>query len=88
MGGKGSSLKILQEVEIWPYEQMAYAQPRICPREWDAQTPLGFWDTTRSLNIGRTTRPYNNHQKKKKKRKKKEKKRTCRIVDFAVPVDH
>ena len=58
---------------------MVYAPPRICPRERDAQTPLGFWDTTGSLNLGQTTRSYNNQQQKK---------RTCRIVDFAVPADH
>ena len=31
----------------------------------------------KSPDLGQTTRPYNNQQKK----------RTCRIVDFAVPVD-
>ena len=33
MGGEGDPLKIVQEIEIWPYEQMIYAQPRICPGE-------------------------------------------------------
>ena len=56
---------------------MIYAQPRICPGKWDAQTPLRFWDTNGSRNLGKMTRPYNNN-----------KKRTCGIVDFAVPVDH
>ena len=32
---------------------MVYAQPRICPGEWDAQTPLGFWDTNGSPNLAR-----------------------------------
>ena len=41
---------------------MVYAQAKICPGEWDAQTPLGFWDTNESLNIGQTTRPTNNQQ--------------------------
>ena len=57
---------------------MVYAQLRICPREWDAPTLLGFWDTNRSLNLGQTTRSYNSQQKK----------RTCRIVTFAVSVDN
>ena len=57
---------------------MIYAQPRICPGEWDAQTPLGFWDTNRSPNLSQTARYYNNQQKKK----------TCKIVDFTVPADH
>ena len=47
LGGKSDPLGIVQETEIWPCEQMVYAQPRICPREWAAQTPLGFWDTNR-----------------------------------------
>ena len=57
---------------------MVYAQSRICPGEWYTQTPLGFWDTNRSPNLGQTTRLYNNQQKKK----------TSEIVDFPVPVDH
>ena len=27
---------------------MVYVQPRICPGEWDAQTPQVFWDTNGS----------------------------------------
>ena len=54
---------------------MLYAQSRICPGEWDAQTPLGFWDTNGSPNLGQRC---NNQQKKK---------RTCRIVDFSVTAD-
>ena len=57
---------------------MVYAQIRIHPGKWDAQTSLGFWDTNRSPNLGQTTRPSNKQQKK----------RTCQIVDFAVPADH
>ena len=56
---------------------MVYAQPRICPREWDAQIPLEFWDTNRSPNLGKKTRPSNN-----------KKKRTWQIVDFAILADH
>ena len=47
--------------------------------ENETQTLLGFWDTNGSPNHGQTTRPYDNLQKKE---------RTCRIVDFAIPVDH
>ena len=30
-----------------------YTQPRICPRECDALTPLGFWDKTDHLILAR-----------------------------------
>ena len=50
---------------------MVYAQPRICPREWKAQTPLGFWETNGSPNLGQRARSYNDQQEKKKKKKKK-----------------
>ena len=50
---------------------------------------MGLWHTNGSLNLGQTTRPYNNQQKKKKKKKKKKKrKRNCKIVDFAISADH
>ena len=62
---------MVKESEIWPDEQIVYAQPRICPGEWEAPTPLGFWDTNGSPNLGQTTRPYDNQQQKKKKKKKK-----------------
>ena len=45
--------------------------------ENDTQARLGFWYTNGSPNLGQATRPYNNSQKKW----------TCKIVDFAVPVD-
>ena len=45
LGRQGDLLGIVQEFEIWLYEQMIYAQPRICPGEWIVQTPLEFWDT-------------------------------------------
>ena len=64
LGGQSDSLGIVQEIELWPYEQMVYAQPKICPGEWDPQTLLGFWDTNWSPNFGQTTRPYNNQQKR------------------------
>ena len=58
---------------------MVYAQPSIWPEEWGTQTPMGFWYTNGSPNLGQTTRPYNNQQKKK---------RTCKIVDFAFSAEH
>ena len=58
---------------------MLYAQPRTCPRKWYTQTPVGLWYTNGSPNLGPKTKSYNNQQKKK---------RICKIVDFAVPVDH
>ena len=27
--------RIVQEIEIWPYDRMVYAQPIICPGKWD-----------------------------------------------------
>ena len=59
---------IVQEIEIWPYEQIVYAQLRICPGEWDAQNSPGFWDTNGSLNLGQTAIPRDSPQKKKKKK--------------------
>ena len=44
---------------------MVYAQPRINPGEWDAQTLVGFWDTNGSPNLSQTTGPQNNQQEKK-----------------------
>ena len=72
MGGEGDPLGIVQEIEIWPYEQVVYAQPRICSGEWDTQTSLGFWDTSRSPNLSQMTRPTDNKKKKKKKKKRRE----------------
>ena len=57
---------IVQEIEIWPYEQMLYAQPRICSGEWDEQTLHRFWDTNGSPNLSQTTRLSNNQQEKEK----------------------
>ena len=56
---------------------MIYAQPRICLGKWDAQTPLGFWHTNESSNIGQMTRHNNDNEKKT----------TCRIVYFALLAD-
>ena len=62
--GHDIPLGIVLEIEVWTYEQMVYAQPRICLGEWDAQTPMIFCDTNESPNLGQTTRPYNNQQKR------------------------
>ena len=72
---QGNPLWIVQEIEIWPYEQMVYAQPSICPAKLDATTPQGFLDTNGSPNLGQ-------------KSQQEQKKRTCKIVDFTIPVDH
>ena len=42
---------------------MVYTQSSVCIGKWDAQTPLGFWDTNGSPNLGQTTRPYNKEKK-------------------------
>ena len=55
---------IVQELRIWLYEQMVYAQSNTCPEEWDTQTPMGFWHINGSPNLSQTTRPYNNQQKR------------------------
>ena len=57
---------------------MVYAQPRICPGEWDAETPLGFWDTNDHLMSARWSDIIII----------KKNERTCWIMDFAVPADH
>ena len=69
----------MQEIYIRPYHQIVYAKARIRSGDWDTQTSLGFWDTSRSPNSSREPRPCD-------QRKKKE--RTCRIVDFSVSADH
>ena len=45
---------------------MVYSQPRICPGEWDSQTPMGFLETNGSTDLGQTTRPSDRQQKKKR----------------------
>ena len=49
-------------IEIWPYEQMLYAQFRISPGKLDIQTPQGFWHSNKSPNLGQTTRNHHNQQ--------------------------
>ena len=57
-------MEIGQGIEIWPYEQMVYAQFRIRPGKWDAQTSQRFWHTNGSPNIDQTTRPSDSQQKR------------------------
>ena len=70
--------ELCKKIQIWPYEQMVYTQPSICPGKWDTKTPQRFWHTSSSPNLGQTTRPYDDQQNT----------RNCRIMVFAVPVDH
>ena len=53
---------------------MVYAQPSICPGEWDTKGPMEFWHINGSPNFGQTTRPYNSQQKKTKKNKNEKQK--------------
>ena len=65
---------------------MVYAQTRIRPTQWDAQSSLGFWDTNGSSNLGQTTKPWDSQLQKKERKEKK--RRTSWRVDFAVPADY
>ena len=53
-------LGIVQEIEIWPYEQMVHAQRIIHPGEWNVQNSLGFWNTNESPNPNQKTRLSDN----------------------------
>ena len=55
-GGKGDPLRIVREIQIWPYYQMVYTPTRICLSEWDTQNSLGFWDTNGSPKSIQKTR--------------------------------
>ena len=59
LGGEYYPLRIVQEIEIWPYYQMVYAETRISSGKCEAQNSLGFWDTNRSPNAGQKTRSSN-----------------------------
>ena len=62
---------------------MVYAQPRNCPRKWDAQNSMGFWDTNGLSNLGQATWLIDCQQQQQQQQNKK----YCRMVDFAVPAD-
>ena len=55
---KGDPPGIVQEFKIWLYEQVVFAQPKICPGEEDE-----FWDTNGSY-LGMTIRPGDSQQNK------------------------
>ena len=65
MSGQGDLQGTAQETEIWKYEQIVYAQTRICLDERNTQTALWFWDTNGSLNLGQITTHYDKIQKNK-----------------------
>ena len=64
-GCVGNPLGIVQESEIWPYQQMACVQTRICLGEWDTWNSVGFWDKKRSPNPDQTIRHSNSFLKKR-----------------------
>ena len=70
----------MQEIEIWPYEQMLYAQPASILENDKHELHWHFAIQT-DLVISARRPGIIIIQKKKKKR-------TYKIVDFAVPVDH
>ena len=47
--------RIVQEIEIWPCEPVAYVRLRISSGKWDAQDSLWFLNTNRSPNPSQTT---------------------------------
>ena len=63
---------------IWQYEPVVYAQHRICPGEWVAQSSLGFYIQTNPLIPDQVIA----------NKEKKIRKRTCRTVNFPFPADH
>ena len=63
----------MQEVYIWPYEEMVNAQTRTCLQKGDVLNSLRFVIQTDQ------TRPSDSQQKKKK--------RICQIVDFIIRAD-
>ena len=57
--------ELCKKFYFWPYEQVVYAQPGICPRKWDTQSSLGFWDIDASADLSQMTRSGDSQQKKK-----------------------
>ena len=51
MGGQVDPLGIVQEISVWPYEQIVYAQLNISPGEWHTYAPLEFWHTNGTCKI-------------------------------------
>ena len=50
LSGEGDPVGFAQEIQIWLYYQMVYAQTRIRLGERDMQNSLRFWDVNRSPN--------------------------------------
>ena len=48
LGENDDLLGIVQEIKIWQYIAMVYAQTRTRIGEWDALYTLGLWDTHES----------------------------------------
>ena len=61
---------------------MVYTQPRICPGKWEAQTPLGFWNTNGLPNLSQTNRP---HKSQKMKIENKENLPNCGLRHPGLP---
>ena len=76
MGGECDPQGIVQEIKIWPYKKVVYAQLWIHSVEWDAQISLGFL----VANLCQTTRPSDI--------KKQTNKKIYCIVDFTILADH
>ena len=65
VGEESDPLGIVQEIEIWPYYQMVYAQTRNFPGELGAWNSLRFLVINRSPNLGQMTRRSDSKQKYK-----------------------
>ena len=63
LGGKDNPFGIDQEIEIWPYYEMVYAQTRINQRGWEALNSLRFWDAKRSPHPGKKSRQTVNERR-------------------------
>ena len=51
LSGQGDPQGIVEEIKVWLYEQMVYAQPEYVLKN-KTQNPLGFWDTNESPDLG------------------------------------
>ena len=56
---------------------MVYGQPRICHGKWDAPNFLGFWEISRSSNLGQTTKLSDWQQQKKKEKRESTNSKLC-----------
>ena len=74
----GDLLGIVQEIDVWPLEQVVYSQPRIHPGEWDAENSLKDFEIQTDHLISARWPDLELINKKK---------RTYCIVNFDVPED-